>query len=180
MVEDDAIVGRRIMDERARELARPLAFAPDAAASMLELALFAVGGEDLAIETRFVIKVAPLPPVEPIPWSPPLYLGVVNYQGVVLPVVALHRLLASAPKESTNAQMLVLGNAVPELAIAVDSAEGVVLASPEAIAAAAALPTEDPLVRGILGGRRIVLRGDALLADSRLSSAGESHATDDR
>ena len=180
MVDDEDLVGRRIMDERARELARPLALAADSSSSTLELALFSAGGEDLAIETRFVIKVAPLPPVEPIPWSPPLYLGVVNYQGVVLPVVALHKLLASAPKESTNAQMLVLGNALPELAVAVDSAEGVTLASPAAIAAAAALPGEDPLVRGILGGRRIVLRGDALLGDSRLFSAGESHATDDR
>jgi len=179
MVDDD-VDGRRIMDERARLLARPLVLAHETRADAVELACFSVGGEDLAIETRFVIKVAPLPPLEPIPWSPPLYLGVVNYQGVVLPVVALRRMLATAPKESTPEKMLVLGTGLPELAIAVDAAEGVVLASADAIAAATALPAGDPLVRGILGGRRVVLRGDALLSDSRLFSAGDSHATDDR
>lgn len=178
--EDDAVAGRRIMDARARALARPLALVADTTANTLELALFTVGGEDLAIETRFVIRVVPLPPVEPIPWALALYLGVVNYQGVVLPVVSLQHLLASAPKESTNAQMLVLGSASPELAVAVDSAEGVRLTSREAIAAATALPGEDPLVQGILEGRRVVLDGAALLADSRMFSAGESHATDDR
>ena len=179
MVDDD-VEGRRVMDERARLLARPLVLAHETPADSIELACFSAAGEELAIETRFVIKVAPLPPLEPSPWSSPLYLGVVNYQGIVLPAVSLQRMLVSAPKASAAEQMLVLGTGAPELAIAIDTAEGVVLASAAAITAATALPHEDPLVRGILGGRRVVLRGDTLLADSRLFSAGEPHATDDR
>jgi chemotaxis signal transduction protein len=179
MVEDDA-AGRRLMDQRARALARPLVLGHETPADSLELACFSLGGEELAIETRFVLKVAPLPPLEPIPWSPPHYLGVVNYQGTVLPVVALPRVLVSAPKESAPEQMLVLGRGLAELAIAIDAASDVVQVSAGAIVAPTALPAQDPLLFGILEGRRVVLRGDMLLGDSRLLSAGESHATDDR
>ncbi|HSO32886.1 MAG TPA: chemotaxis protein CheW [Labilithrix sp.] len=180
LLEPDAETGRRIMDERARSLARPVTLGDGSAEDSLELACFSAHGEELAIETRFVVRVADLPPIEPVPWASPHFLGVVNYQGTVLPVVALHRLLATAEGETAPAQMLVLGTGQPELALAIDAAEGVVRATAGTIDVATALLREDPLLQGIHGARRAILRGAALLSDPRLFSAGENHETDDR
>jgi len=178
LLEPDADTARRLMDERAKQLARPLARAVSRGES-LDLACFSAGGEELAIETRYVIKVASLPAIEPIRWLSSVFLGVLNHQGSVLPVVDVHALLSGAASSERHEQMLVLGDGQPEFAIVITSAEEVIRIDAEEIAAPDAIE-QASFVRGILAGRRLVLRGDALMRDPRLFSAGDSHATDDK
>ena len=178
LLEPDADTARRLMDERAKQLARPLARAVSRGES-LDLACFSAGGEELAIETRYVIKVASLPAIEPIPWLSSVFLGVLNHQGSVLPVVDVHALLSGAASSERHEQMLVLGDGQPEFVIVITSAEEVIRIDVEEIAAPDAIE-QASFVRGILAGRRLVLRGDALMRDPRLFSAGDSHATDDK
>jgi chemotaxis signal transduction protein len=179
LLEPDSARAREIMDERARSLAKPLAFVAHADANrdgVHELACFSAGGEELAIETRYVLKVGELPPLEPLPWVPPLFLGVINYQGVVLPVVALHLLLARPARGAStdeHDQMIVLGTTQPEIALAIQSADDVIRPRAEQIAAPDALSATDVIVRGILGGTRLVLHGDVLLRDPRLFLIGD-------
>jgi chemotaxis signal transduction protein len=189
LLEPDEDRGRQLMDERARLLARPAEI--ESTTDSLELAFFTASGEELAIETSYVLRVARLPPVEPIPSVPPVFLGVTNYQSIVLPVVSLAALLGGAQQQESHEHMLVLGHAQPEIVVAIASTESVVrvpvdeISAPEAWQRAPNAAADDAeaslsLVRGILAGRRIVLRGDALLHDPRLFLVGDSHANDDR
>lgn len=151
---------REILDERARRLARDVA--PAGQVTTYELLFATIGDEQIAITTRDVRRVAPMPELTPVPGLPPVYLGVVNYEGDVLPVVDLLQLIGDRRAAGETPLMVVLGDVRPEIAIAVTIAEAVVRA-PGWHATAG-----DPIVRGILDGRRTVLDIEALLGDPRL------------
>lgn len=165
--EDDV---RRILTVRARELARRVA-APTFSGTELELAFFSVDDEEFAIEARHVLEVAILPEIEAVPLVPPVFRGVANHRGDVLPIVDLSALLTGTARAAQGKWMLVLGSAHPELALSIDAAEEVATVAIEAIRREA-LPGDIasiPFVRGIHLGHRLVVDGDALLADPRLT-----------
>jgi chemotaxis signal transduction protein len=174
LLEPDAAAERRILDERARRLARP----KDAPSTQerLELALFSVGAEEYAIETQYVSRVVALPPVEPIPSVALPFLGVINYLGQPLPLIDIRALLASAPQARGSddpplAFLLVLGSGRDELGVAIAAGEQVSLL-PLAEIQSERLPDglrAVSFVRGLYQGRRLVLSGGALLEDPRLT-----------
>jgi|GEM_PF-3447242 len=174
LLEPDAAAERRILDERARRLARPKD-APSAR-ERLEFALFSVGGEEYAIEAQYVSRVAPLPAFEPIPSLALPFLGVINHLGQPLPLIDIRALLASGPLErgsevSPPSFLLVLGSARDELGVAIAAGEEVCLL-PLAEIQSERLPDglrAVPFVRGLYQGRRLVLSGRALLEDPRLT-----------
>ncbi|MDP2310390.1 MAG: chemotaxis protein CheW [Pseudomonadota bacterium] len=151
---------RRIMDERARLLARPLVAAVDTAGT--EMLFFSLGDEQLAIEVRYVLAVAPLPEVTPVPDLPPGFLGVVNQDGGILPVVDLRVLTSGRPTDPGARILVIVGEHRRELGLAVWDAERIA-------AVATAHPTQDSaLIRGVLDGQRVLVDGGALLRDPRL------------
>lgn len=174
LLEPDAAAERRILDERARRLARPKD-APSVQ-GRLELALFSVGGEEYAIETEYVSRVAALPPFEPIPSLALPFLGVINHLGQPLPLIDLRALFPSAPQaggadDPPLAFLLVLGSGRDELGVAIAAGEEVKLL-PVAEIQSERLPDglrAVPFVRGLYQGRRLVLSGRALLEDPRLT-----------
>lgn len=92
---------QRILRERARALARPLAEAPTPT-DVVELLVFALGGERYAIEAAHVLEVVPLGELTPVPGAPAHVLGVVNHRGRILPVMDLRRLLELAGQGVTE------------------------------------------------------------------------------
>ena len=160
---------RRILATRARELARVVA--PPAAGADVELAFFSSGGEQFAIDADHVVEVSTLPEIEAVPWVPAVFRGVGNYRGEVLPVVDLRVLLTGKPQTGVSKWMIVLGRTRAELALPVDVAEEVTRVPLDAIrrdALSDALASF-PFLRGIHLGHRLVIDGDALLRDPRLS-----------
>lgn len=86
---------RRILKERAQALARPLEETlPQTRA--LDLLVFSLAGERYAIETAHVLEVVPLRELTPVPCTPSFVRGVVNYRGLVLPVLDFRRLFELA------------------------------------------------------------------------------------
>src|SRR4051794_13858537 len=79
---------RLILQARARALARRPEEAP-AAGEMLEILEFTLASERYAVENRYVLEVAPLKELTPLPCTPPFVRGIVNVRGRILPVFDL-------------------------------------------------------------------------------------------
>jgi purine-binding chemotaxis protein CheW len=157
-----------LLDARARELARPLVPEKPSGA-LLEVARFRSGDQEYALETRFVHEVLRTAELTPLPGAPPLLRGLTLLRGEVLPVVELAPLFGR-PASGRGSGVLLVGLARPDLGLAVESVEEVVLLPrdtllpPPATLAAEAVK----LVSGIHREGTLLLEGEALLGDSRL------------
>ena len=68
---------------------------------MLHLAVFVLAGARYGIEAAYVLEVAPLRELTPVPCTPPHILGVMNHRGRILPILDLRNLFALAAQEMT-------------------------------------------------------------------------------
>jgi len=157
-----------LLEARARELARPSVPARPSG-SLLEVARFRSGGQEYALETRFIHEVLRTAELTPLPGAPPLLRGLTLLRGEVLPVVELAPLFGR-PASGQGSGVLLVGLARPELGLSVEAVEEVVLLPrdtllpPPATLAAEAVK----LVSGIHREGTLLLEGEALLGDSRL------------
>ena len=99
---------RRVLDQRARELARPIA-AP-AAGQRLEAVTFALANERYAIESRYVVEVFRLRELTPLPGATLPVFGVTAWRGDLLTILDLRTVLG-LPVSALNdlSRVLVLG-----------------------------------------------------------------------
>jgi chemotaxis signal transduction protein len=167
----------RILEQRARSLARPRAIS-DARAT---LAVFERLGVRYGIDPRYVFEVARAPRPTALPKSERHWLGVTSLHGELIAIADLPVLLgsdhASTASEHETVMLLVLGDQARELAIEIDC----VLEPVSTVDQLAQQPHADAassLIEGITEDGLRVVRGDLLLADPRLfvqsSSANES------
>jgi purine-binding chemotaxis protein CheW len=176
-----------VLDERARQLARPVDAARSDAAEGPWSVTFGVAGTRCALSTAHVLEVIRLATPAPLPGAPPAMVGVATLRGAVLPVADLGSLLGTSPVAAVaGALALVVGEAGPEVILAVNDVLDV---GPEPASPLSPLPPAGPLAptavcRGVRADGVIVLDGAALLADPRLSPgaarAAEGPATFDR
>jgi purine-binding chemotaxis protein CheW len=170
----DADTSRRILDQRARDLARRHDEGT-VTGETVELLLFRANGEAFAVDLRWVLAVARAVSIEPIPGAPPVFRGLVNHRGKVLPAVDLGTLLNGAPTSGAASaaatNLLVLGDKRPELGISIEDADEVSRVSLATIdrTTTPAWIERAALSRGMLEGRRVVLDGRLLLDDPRLT-----------
>lgn len=144
---------RRVLEERARALARPLP-ADDDAEERLDLVLFVLGGERFAVDATTVVAAAPLSAPTPVPGTPDVLLGVINQRGRIVPVFDLHGQLTPETER---------GELTHVVTVAVDG-------TMFGIAAEAVLETtrEHGAVGGVTDGLVTVLDLEALAAHPRL------------
>jgi hypothetical protein len=83
---------RRILDERAGNLARP-SVDPHSARNTTDVVSFVLGGERYCIETRCVREVRRYGDVTPLPGVPDFLVGVTNLRGEILPLIDLRGFL---------------------------------------------------------------------------------------
>jgi purine-binding chemotaxis protein CheW len=160
---------REVMDERARRLAVATR-AHTAPEHLLELVHFHVGGQDYALEARFVREVLRTSEQHvPLPSSPPQLRGVVLLHGEVLAVVELAPLFGR-PAPAAHGPILVVGQGRAELGLRADRVEEVLSVSRDTLLAppGALGAQERSLVAGLTPEGIIVLEGEALLRDGRL------------
>jgi purine-binding chemotaxis protein CheW len=161
---------RRILDERASNLARP-SVDPHSARKTTEVINFARDGERYCIETRCVREVRRFGEVTPLPGVPDFLVGVTNLRGEILPLIDIRCFLeipSKAPPVSTH--VVVCGDARAEFGIIADTMHDV---SGVAIDELAPHPfgqseRSRDCVLGIARNATVVLNGFALLTDRRL------------
>ena len=81
----------RILEERARHLARPATTPP--AEDLAAVVVFPLARERYAVDLAGVAEVVPLRGLAPLPGAPAPVLGIVLHRGRLVPVVDLRRLL---------------------------------------------------------------------------------------
>jgi purine-binding chemotaxis protein CheW len=160
----------RILEERARRLARPVERA-SALVPALELLVFSLGPERCGIETAHVVEVVPVRALTPLPCVPDFIAGIIHHRGRILPVLDLGRLVGSGARAAAETgRVLCLEVGPMTFGLLADAVTGVVAARAEDLA---------PRPGGDQGGRRTFLRGvsadgvavldmEALAADPRL------------
>lgn len=161
---------RRILQERAQALARPLVEARSAT-DMLDLVVFSLAGERYGIATTHVLEVIPLRDLTPMPCTPPFVVGVLNHRGTLLPILALSRLLALPVHEVTEGSSVVAvaaGGMV--FGILAEAVVGTIRIEAAEVAPLPVTRTDDrtPWLQGVTTGMVAVLDPVALAHDPRL------------
>lgn len=153
---------REILARRARELARPLA--GEERRDERPVVRFTLGGERIAIEARWLLGVARLATLAPLPGAEPPLRGVTVWQGELLTVLDLRTLLGiSTVGLSDLTRVLVVGDRRPRLGLLVDAVgESGVLASDALHPAPDGSPGRD-LLLGVTADAERVLDGARLL-----------------
>ncbi|HJN13587.1 MAG TPA: chemotaxis protein CheW [Pirellulaceae bacterium] len=160
---------QQILDERARELAVPLA--PDAdETDSIEILTFRMGGELYALETTFILELTRVATLTKVPDCPAFVRGITNLRGEVLAIVDLCTLFQVADPPHDKPWILVLGDDRAEFGIVIDDAVDVcsintceIFATPVSMSG-----VQHNLLRGVTEEAMLVLDGAALLADQRL------------
>lgn len=166
----DRDIRRRILEERAQALARPLL--AEEPADTVEMVGIVLGRERYGVDTQRVREVLPLGDLAPVPGTPAFWSGIINVRGTLYPVLDLRRYLSLPEGETAEGSRMVVlvSGAGITIAIVADDAPDV-----RRVPAAAIGPrlagTPDAgreFVRGVTEDLLTVLDVDALLADSRL------------
>lgn len=88
--------------------------------------------------------------VTPLPGAPEKVLGIVDVHGVVHPVIALRHCFGLAPRAVSPSDHLVIGHSMRrDIALLVDSVDGVVDCTPDDIAEAETILPGMEYVRGV-------------------------------
>lgn len=161
---------RRILEQRARALARPPA--AEEPAGTIEMVVLALGSERYGVDAQHVREVLVLAGLAPVPGTPAFWSGLVNVRGTLYPVLDLRRYLSlpDAPAADRPGSVVLVCGARLTIGIAVDgtpetrrvptAAIGPALSGvPQALRAA---------VRGVTDDLLTVLDVEALLADPTL------------
>lgn len=171
--EDGAARALRVLEERARALARRLG--DEAHGEVTLVATFRVDARTVAVEARHVREVLPRPEVSRVGASAGLLRGVVNVRGEVVPVADLRDLLGLPPATGAAGAAVLLAGSGPPLGLLVDEpgdltplpADSLVPPPPESAAAVVAAVGENVLV----------LDAEAVLGDERLRATKEERAS---
>ena len=169
---------QRILEERARALARP----PDdhADGDLLELVVLTVGAERYGIDVRLIREVRPLAGLAPVPGAPALWLGLVNLRGSLCPVLSLRRYLRSAGDQDPqhpDGGVLAVVTAPFTVALLVDAAVEVRRCAPAELqpTGGAAGDRAHAAIQAVTGDLLQVLDPGTLLADPALVVGREAN-----
>lgn len=158
---------RDVLQFRARQLAR-VPPEPPRAGEVLELVGFVLAGERYGIESRFVREVTRLTRFTAVPGTPPFVVGVTNLRGEILALFDLRHLLGLTVGVTDLARIVVLGERRREFGLLADSASEI-LYVPGTSLAQTEMAWGRAYVQGVSPDGVIVLSGEALLSDPRLT-----------
>ncbi len=166
---DSAEQQRRILDQRARELAVPLATEDDEA-DLIEILTFRMGGERYALETSMILELMRVTTITKVPGCPAFVRGITNLRGDVLAIMDLCHLFQIEGTPEDEPWILVLGDDRAEFGIVIDQADEVTSINTHDIfpLSVTLAGLQRDLLRGVTEDATLVLNGAALLADERL------------
>ena len=114
---DDPVGGTELDDGRksgklrdfSAQLAARLQAAPSPAAEPARLAI-RIGNSAFLLDMNNTGEIVAAPPVTPVPWTKPWFIGLANVRGRLIGVIDLMRLAGSEPIAPEDAQQLVVFN----------------------------------------------------------------------
>lgn len=150
---------RDVLEQRARELARPLE--PERERGR-EVLAFTVGEQRYALPVATVREIVPGGPLARLPGSPPSLLGLMNVRGTLLGVFDLRADAA----ERQPAWVVVLDDDPVPVGLAADTIDGISTVDPGGLVELpdATADTADDHLAGLTAGGVAVLDADGLLA----------------
>ncbi|MFH1117928.1 MAG: chemotaxis protein CheW [Pseudomonadota bacterium] len=162
---------RRILRERARQLARKRdADAENDEASLVVIG-FRLGDERYAVEVEFVREVYALRDLTPVPCTPRFVLGIINVRGQVVSVTDT-KVLFGLPDNvvGLESRVLILSDQVMEMGILVDEVYGEQRIPVDKIQSQLPAPKgiRREYIRGVTQDRLVILDGAALLCDDNI------------
>jgi purine-binding chemotaxis protein CheW len=161
----------RILEERARALAKPIGSAEDD--RVVEFVVLMLGSERYGVDLRRVLGTQTLGNLARIPGIPEFWAGIVNVRGTLYPVLDLRRHLGVTEGEDADAskKLVLVSGAGISVGLMVDDAPAVDRIAVDEIGPS--LPGgSDAARRAVSGLTRdllAVLDVDAVLADPRLT-----------
>jgi purine-binding chemotaxis protein CheW len=151
---------QRVLEERARRLARPVAVAETG--ERLDLVTFRLGNENYGIEGKYVFEVFRLTDISPLPGATPPVFGVVAWRGNLLVILDLRLALGrSAAALNDLGRVIVLGNQRPAFGVLVDTVNDVTTIPAGAVSPVSGASRE--IIRGVTGDALVVLDAPKLL-----------------
>lgn len=163
----DPATARRILEERAEALARPLEV--EDRTEMVGLVGLVVGGERYAVDLRHVIGIAPLVRLTPVPGTPRFWAGLAGVQTALRPILDLREYLGIAPSVGTPGTVVVVSGAGLCVGLLCDGASDVRWIPRRDIAdPPGGGRTTRAVLRGVTPDMVAVLDLEALLADPSL------------
>lgn len=155
------------LSQRARQYASLTHIRDDLERDHYQTLVFALGGEQYALEVGMVQGVRPLGRLTRVPGTPPFYVGVLNVRGQVRTIFDLRTFLGQPSSGEMPRELILVEAGRLALAFLADQVVGV-----SVIPAGDVLPTDIPYARGITREHLIVLDAQALFADDRLIVGG--------
>lgn len=163
----------RILQERARRLARPVEGA-SAPRETLELLVFSLGEERYGLETARVVEVVPARALTRLPGVPDFVAGVMHQRGRILPVLDLGRFGGfGGPAAAQTGHVVCLEMEGMTFGLLAGDVAGVEPAAAEELAPPPRRG-DGTLLRGVTADGVAVLDLEALAADPRLAIDGEA------
>lgn len=162
---------QRVLEERARALAREIEPAQAPEGQHIEVVEFLLAHERYAVESSYVREVYPLEGLTPLPCTPAFVLGIVNVRGEILSVIDIKKFFDLPERGLTDLnKLIVLRAGGMVFGVLVDVILGIRrLASREI---QPSLPTltgiRQDYLRGITPARTVILDAARLLADPRI------------
>ena len=166
----DAAEAKRLLDERGRALATPIA-SEAASGERLALATFVLAGERYGIETTFVREIVRFAEFTPVPSGGEALIGVTNFHGEVLAVFDLRAFFGLPKKGVTDlSRLVVLGEGRSEFGVLADEVREIAAIPRDAVLPppASAPSAGRPYIRGVTADACIVLDAASLLRDPKL------------
>ena len=166
----DGDAAQRILEERARRLARPPATV-STPHQALDLLVFRRADAVYAVDAVRVVEVLRRTRPTPLPGTRPFLPGVIHHRGRIVAVLDAHALIASGVAPAQEGQMVVVAAGPARLALVADEIQGVRTISVDEMTTAGGLAARAPAVwvRGTAPGMATVLGVEDLVRDARLN-----------
>ncbi|SNB44746.1 chemotaxis protein CheW [Geobacter sp. DSM 9736] len=159
---------RRILEKRARDLARPPERRePEETLHILD---FLLGEHQYGIDIGYVREVHPLRDLVPLPCTPPFIAGIMNIRGMLLSLTDLEIFFGiSGERRREGAGIIILSTGGMELGVLADRILGVRMLPRKALQeGAGSAGINSAYIKGMTEDRTAVLDVAAILADPRL------------
>ena len=168
--EPTAVETRRVLEERARSLAREPARA-EAAEEWIEVVEFTLAHERYAVASEHVREVYPLEELTLLPCTPAFVLGIVNLRGEILSVIDIKKFFDLPEKGLTDLnKVIVLESESMVFGIVADVIGGVrhILRADIQPSLPTLTGIREDYLQGVTAERVVVLDAEKLLHDEKL------------
>lgn len=159
-----------ILKARAQVLAREIS-GTEAAAELLDIVEFMIGGEYYGIELKFVREIYPLKKITPLFSAPDFIAGIVNVRGEIISVVDMKKFFNLRDMEKNKKpDIIILENKEMTFGLLTDRIIGMDRVDKSSIQSS--LPTltgiREAYLLGIAKGRTAIIDGGRILGDEKM------------